>query len=608
MAGTTVSKLKRSLGIAVAVIAALFVVVIAVVSSIDFNDYRDAVAAEVEAATGRKVAIAGDLDLELGLLPRLAVAGVSLANLPGGSRPEMLRIERLEIEVGLLALLRGQIDVQRLRLVGADLLLEVNKEGRSNWVIGEPSETGAPGKLPIPRDVVIERTTVSFVDGERRRRLRIDRAKWLERGGAPAVLEFSGRIDGLPAFVGDTLPVSGSVSLGLAATGDRAVYSLAAIKARFGDSDVAGSLDIAVGGPRPHVTGNLASDRLSLPGSGRTQSKSGGDSRLIPDAELPLALLHLADGNITYAAKRVDIARLGLDDVKLSLSLQDGVLQLRPASARLAGGALSLTLDLDGTAATPETRFELALKQADLGRLVRETADSKLLRGRFDLHAAGVGRGPTVRATMAGLDGKADMLVTDGYVANRYLELLAADLTGSLAPWSKDAPGAEINCFVTDVRFAQGLGKSRVLMLDTPRMTVAGEGTADLASERLKLRLDPKPKDASLLSLATPVNVTGTFANPVVRPDAVGLATGAAGAVAGNVLLPGVGLLLPLVSAGSDDKHPCLQAVKAAGPAAVPTPTTEQNAAPTEQKSSGGIGGFLKDLGSKIDKTLGVKK
>jgi hypothetical protein len=198
------------------------------------------------------------------------------------------------------------------------------------------------------------------------------------------------------------------------------------------------------------------------------------------------------------------------------------------------------------------------------------------------------------------------MVVADGYIANKYVELLAADLLTSLAPWSKDQAGTKVNCFAADFPIARGLATARVLLLDTVRMTVTGKGTVDLGAERLNLLLDPKPKEPSLLSLATPVNVTGPLTAPVATPDPAGLAEGAAGAVAGNILLPGAGLLLPLVSAGSDDQHPCLKLVRQAAPEREAKPASA-SAPAKSQSSGGGIGGFLNRLGDKIDRTLGVK-
>ena len=54
---------------------------------------------QVKAATGRDLIISGDIDLEVSLNPALTVEGVSFANAPSGSRPQMVTIGRLEARI-----------------------------------------------------------------------------------------------------------------------------------------------------------------------------------------------------------------------------------------------------------------------------------------------------------------------------------------------------------------------------------------------------------------------------------------------------------------------------------------------------------------------------
>jgi hypothetical protein len=49
------------------------------------------------------------------------------------------------------------------------------------------------------------------------------------------------------------------------------------------------------------------------------------------------------------------------------------------------------------------------------------------------------------------------------------------------------------------------------ILLDTSRMRVNGKGQVDFGTEALRFRLAPRPKQPQFLSLATPVQVTGTL-------------------------------------------------------------------------------------------------
>ena len=114
------------------------------VMSIDYNQYKGLIASEVERATGRKLTIDGKVALALSLTPTLTVKDLSLANLPGGSRPEMITLKRLEVQLQLLPLLSRQVKIDLVVLRGADILLETDKTGHGNWVFSH-AETGSAG-------------------------------------------------------------------------------------------------------------------------------------------------------------------------------------------------------------------------------------------------------------------------------------------------------------------------------------------------------------------------------------------------------------------------------------------------------------------------------
>ena len=133
-------RIANMLNWAVLAVAILVAAVAAVLYSIDVNSYRDEIAAEFRKATGRDLAIGGDIDLSISLSPTVVVERVAIANADWGSRPHMVALERAEAEVELLPLLMGNIHVTRLILVEPDILLETNSDGLSNWQAGPPAD------------------------------------------------------------------------------------------------------------------------------------------------------------------------------------------------------------------------------------------------------------------------------------------------------------------------------------------------------------------------------------------------------------------------------------------------------------------------------------
>jgi AsmA family protein len=68
-------------------------------------------------------------------------------------------------------------------------------------------------------------------------------------------------------------------------------------------------------------------------------------------------------------------------------------------------------------------------------------------------------------------------------------------------------------------------------VLDTSRMRVVGRGSADFDKESLDMRMRPQAKTAQFFSLATPIQVSGTFSN-----FKIGVAPGGTIETAGRLL------------------------------------------------------------------------
>jgi uncharacterized protein involved in outer membrane biogenesis len=121
------------LKLVVAACVAFVIALVAVVKSIDVRQYRLLVIDLLHAATGRTVTIRGDFQIAWSLSPRVVATDVAVANPPGVAPADVLTIARFEAEIGLLALLRRDIEVQRLRLVEPRLALAVDESGQVNW-------------------------------------------------------------------------------------------------------------------------------------------------------------------------------------------------------------------------------------------------------------------------------------------------------------------------------------------------------------------------------------------------------------------------------------------------------------------------------------------
>ena len=104
-------RLRRVIYVTAAVVVGLGVATYAFLSTLNFDDLTALLQREVKSATGRDLVVAGPVDLQISLTPSIDLQDLRFANASWGSRPEMVTLRRVELEVDLLALLGGDIVV-----------------------------------------------------------------------------------------------------------------------------------------------------------------------------------------------------------------------------------------------------------------------------------------------------------------------------------------------------------------------------------------------------------------------------------------------------------------------------------------------------------------
>ena len=133
---------KWILGISLAVIVALIVAAYIVIASYDFNKFKPLIADLAKSNTGRELTLGGDIELGLSLFPTLIVNDVRFQNASWGSRPQMVQFKRLEVQIALIPILRGNVHVSRLTVVNPEILIEIDKSGKSNLEFDIPQKPG----------------------------------------------------------------------------------------------------------------------------------------------------------------------------------------------------------------------------------------------------------------------------------------------------------------------------------------------------------------------------------------------------------------------------------------------------------------------------------
>ena len=124
----------KILGFIVGGVVALFVVaLICVWLFVNPNSYKGRIAQEVKQATGRDLALDGDIKLSVFPWIALELGPASLGNPPGFGSEPFVSVRHVALRVKLLPLLHGQLEVGRLEIDGMDLRLKKGAQGKGNW-------------------------------------------------------------------------------------------------------------------------------------------------------------------------------------------------------------------------------------------------------------------------------------------------------------------------------------------------------------------------------------------------------------------------------------------------------------------------------------------
>ncbi len=317
---------------------------------VDWEERRGAISETLSAALGQEVSVEGPIDITLLPTPSLKLGHIRF----GDKGVVRGTIGRFRGELGIPALVRGEIRILEARLQGANL------------VVSPRPPTGVPQPPALPLSSV----------GFDRLRIEGSRLTLLRPGGAEVVtLE---RIDGQVEATSLIGPVRGSLSFEVA--GDRRTLRFSTGKAE------AGALRL-----RALLENEAAAARTDFDGSVRlVDGLLTGDGALAASGNVAIPLERGTGHLIWRLAAKVkgDGARASLDDIQLALGNTD-------RQTMFTGSG-----DVDFGRTGPVAKAVLSTRQLDLDRLLTgedprlvQTPEANV-RNLFDLVGSGQGGQP----------------------------------------------------------------------------------------------------------------------------------------------------------------------------------------------------------------------
>jgi AsmA protein len=306
--------------------------------------------------------------------------------------------------------------------------------------------------------------------------------------------------------------------------GDR--IDLSGLSLRLDRTTMTGDASVNMGGARPMISARLNSGPLDLsPFMGDGAGGSGGGAAVQGWSTDPLDLsaLRAVDAEVAIRAEAVDLGDIEIGRSDIDARLNNGRLDMKIARVDAYGGGMSGTIVLvAGEEAQLST--DLTVSAVQLRPLLNALAGFDSLEGLGAFRIKVNGRGRSMDALMNSLDGRGGLDLTDGAILGLNLASMVRNLTGEGGSDQKTDFTAVTGTF--DI--TNGVLNNTDFSFLGPLLRVIGAGSVDIGGQAQNFRLEPTAvasltgqggalEDAGLGIF--PILITGTWANPSIRPD-----------------------------------------------------------------------------------------
>ncbi|HJS46152.1 MAG TPA: AsmA family protein [Rhizomicrobium sp.] len=294
-------------------------------------------------------------------------------------------------------------------------------------------------------------------------------------------------------------------------------YRLNGINAAMGGTDLRGDLAVDTSREIPLLTGQVASRVLAFEDLGAVVG--GGkhapvqSQYLLPQTVLHTERLRQSNAEVDYRADSIRSRDFPLTSLDTHISVQNGVLNLKPLAFGFTQGKLSGSLKIDARKDVPTSTVDARITDLKAENFIK--GSDKPIQGMLEARAVLTGAGKSVHAAAAAANGTFTAVVPSGGMRHSLAEWTGVNVLTALSlNLADDNSSTKLRCAVASFQAKDGVLASQQFVIDTDPVRVDGSGTINMRDETLDLQLQGKPKHFQLMRLRAPITVTGGWAHP----------------------------------------------------------------------------------------------
>lgn len=277
----------------------------------------------------------------------------------------------------------------------------------------------------------------------------------------------------------------------------------------------------------------LTLDKINLD---RYQPPPTDPSEKSEPIELPVDFLKTLRAKGTFTVGDIRIGGAQLTQLSAGVDVQDAVARFAPLKAQLYGGSYSGNIGLDMRPAVPRLTMDEHMSGIDIAKFMKEYADSERLSGKGNLDVKLAASGRSGDALLRTLTGTISTNLADGAVEGMDIWYAIAQAQSVLQKRQlasvTNTKRTVFETFKASADVVNGVATTKDLAIASQLLRITGSGSTNLVTQTLDysvkasvLKTPPGADEGTaLLARATvPVNITGTLADPKIRPDLAAL-------------------------------------------------------------------------------------
>jgi len=520
-------------------------------SSINPTQLTQLLSSAVKDATGRDLKISGPVSLKI--FPSIGVKAeqVTLSNASWASQSQMLAFKRIDLEVKLLPLFLGNVEISSINLVGLDADLQTNQVGQNNWDLSPPvttinsKSTSSTSSNPPQASssnstfmaieaIHISDARISYQNGSNPiKLLEIPKLSLVADGSKTAILldlqyanyklGLKGNMSSLRQAIADwdQVPVKTNLDLTLTLNGK----SLD-IKGKIDkEPKVLPQFDIKLESKLFDLAPLAAASLISSDGKLTVAARPtiSQNRYFFSDHPLPFNLLPNANGGIALNIDELKLPnQTPLKNVSGTIAFKGDKIDVNDLKFELGKGQAQAQISLAQiSSAAPTISTKALAKGFTLEQLLVSTNSSAKMSGGDAQIALNLsGRGKSLHQIFGAANGAAQMTVGNARIDSKLLNAagdLAVTIMDSLNPMRKQSNQTILECAVAYLPVINGMVNVKDSVgVETDKLNIVLSGAVNLNSEVINLKIDPHQKSGLTtgVDLGSLVQLEGTLQNP----------------------------------------------------------------------------------------------